>query len=146
MILVRRHFLYLAGIVATLPAALRAASAQAPQAGPKLTPILRSDLQGQGEKVQETVVNTLELGPGIGAPWHMHPGAQELLYVLDGNVLVEVEGQGTKTIKSGEIVLIPAEIPHLARNESASASARALVVHSRADKSKPFVVPVRRSS
>ena len=143
MVLVRRQLLVLAAFASGLPAALHAARAQG---GPKLTPILRGDLVGQSEKVQETVVNSLELGPGIGAPWHMHPGAQELLYVLDGSILVEMEGQGAKTLKAGEIVLIPAEIPHLARNESTSGTARGLVVHSRGDKEKPFVVPVKRST
>jgi quercetin dioxygenase-like cupin family protein len=146
MMLVRRRFLRFVGAATALPAALRMAWAQAPQGGPKLTQILRADLQGQEQKVQETIVNVLELAPGSGAPWHMHPGAQEVLYVLDGTVIVEVEGQGAKTVKTGEIALIPAEIPHLARNESTSAPAKALVVHSRGDKDKPFVVPVKRST
>jgi len=120
--------------------------AQAPQGTPKLTQILRADLQGQEQKVQETTVNILDLGPGIGAPWHMHPGAQELLYVMEGGVIVEIEGQGAKLVKSGDIALIPAEIPHLARNDSMSMPAKALVMHSRSDKDKPFVVPVKRSS
>jgi len=145
MMLARRRFLHLAG-AAVLPAAVPAALAQAPQGGPKLTQILRADLQGQGEKVQETVVNVLEMGPGVAAPWHMHPGAQELLFVIEGSLTVEVEGQGTKTIKAGEIAMIPAEAPHLARNDSAGTAAKALVTHSRADKAKPLTVVVKRSS
>jgi quercetin dioxygenase-like cupin family protein len=146
MLLIRRRFLHLAGAAVALPAALRAAWAQSPQGAPKLTQILRADLQGQNQKVEETTANVLDLGPGVGAPWHMHPAAQEIIYVIDGSIVVEVEGQGTKTVKPGEIALIPAEIPHLARNESASAPAKALVLHSRADKAKPFVVPVKRST
>ena len=60
--------------------------AQAPQGGPKLTQILRKDLQAQDQKVQETVVNVLEMAPGVAAPWHMHPAAQEILFVIDGSV------------------------------------------------------------
>jgi quercetin dioxygenase-like cupin family protein len=144
MMLVRRRFLHLAGAALALSAAARMALAQAAQQTPKLTLLLKADLQGQDQKVQETVVNVLEMAPGVGAPWHMHPGAQEIIFVLDGNLVVEAEGQGTKKVSTGEIILIPAEIPHLARNDSANAMARALVTHSRADKDKPFLVVLKR--
>jgi quercetin dioxygenase-like cupin family protein len=137
----RRRFLSLAGAAAVLPTVSQIAAAQG---GPKLTPILRSDLQGQGEKVQETVVNILEMGPGAAAPWHMHPGAQELLFVYEGDIVLEIQGQGTKTLKAGSIGIIPAEVPHLARNESASVAAKALVTHSRAEKDKPLTALVQR--
>ena len=83
--------------------------------------------------------------PGTAAPWHMHPGAQEVLFVIDGSVTVEIEGQGATALKAGEIILIPAEIPHLARNDG-SGAARALVTHSRADKDKPLVLAVKRAT
>jgi quercetin dioxygenase-like cupin family protein len=144
MILVRRRFLHLTGAALALLSAARIAVAQAAQGTPKLTLLLKADLQGQDQKVQETVVNVLEMAPGAGAPWHMHPGAQEIIFVLEGNLVVEMEGQGLKTVSAGEIALIPAEIPHLARNDSANAMARALVTHSRADKDKPFLVVLKR--
>ena len=144
MLLVRRRFLHLAGAALALPAVTRTALAQAAPGMPKLTLLLKADLQGQDQKVQETVVNLLEMAPGVSAPWHMHPGAQEIIFVLDGALAVEVEGQGTKKVSAGEIVLIPAEIPHLAKNDSADALARALVTHSRADKDKPFLVVLKR--
>jgi len=144
MMLARRRFLDLMGAALALPAATRIALAQGAPGAPKLTLLLKADLQGQDQKVQETVVNVLEMAPGVGAPWHMHPGAQEIIFVLDGDLAVEVEGQGTKKVSAGEIALIPAEIPHLARNDSANAMARALVTHSRADKDKPFLVVSKR--
>ena len=82
-----------------MPAGAGSALAQAPQGGPKLTLVLRSDMKGQDQRVQETVVNILEMPPGSAAPWHMHPGAQEILFVIDGNVTVEIEGQGTTALK-----------------------------------------------
>jgi quercetin dioxygenase-like cupin family protein len=146
MMLARRRFLHLTGAAVALPVTARTVLAQVPQGGPKLTQILKADLQGQAQKVEETVVNILELAPGVGAPWHMHPGAQEIIFVLDGDLTVEVEGQGTKVIKAGEITLIPAEVPHLARNDGAGATVKALVSHSRADKGKPFLVVVKRQT
>lgn|ERR1700704_3012077 len=140
----RRDFLYLSGIAATIPPASGTVSAQGPQAGPRLTQILRTDLEGQGQAVQETVVSVVEFGPGSAAPWHMHPGAQEMLYVMEGGLTIEVEGRGTKVIATGEIGTVPAELVHLARNESGSASARALVIHSRSAKDKPLMIVVRK--
>jgi quercetin dioxygenase-like cupin family protein len=96
--------------------------------------------------VQESVVSVVEFGPDIAAPWHMHPGAQEILYTLEGNLVVEIEGQGMTTVRTGECSIIPADIPHLARNDSTSAGAKALVVHSRSVKDKPLVVAVKRAS
>ncbi len=142
MTLIRRRFLQVAGILVAVPTASRIVFAQAP-AGPKLTQILKKDMEGQGQTVQETIVSIVEFGPGVSAPWHMHPSAQETLYALDGHLVVEVEGRGTASVKLGEASIIPGDIPHLARNET-NAIVKALVVHTRGAKEKPFVVPVKR--
>ena len=89
-LILRRHFLKIAGVLVAIPSASRIVFAQAP-AGPKLTQILKKDIEGQGHAVQETVVSIVEFGPGISAPWHMHPSAQETLYALEGNLIVEVD-------------------------------------------------------
>src|SRR5262249_1020792 len=109
--------------------------AQPAHTTPKLTQVLKADLVDQDEKVQETVVNVLEMAPAVAAPWHMHPGAQEIIFVLDGSLTIELDGRRPQEVKAGGIILIPAETPHLARNDGA-AIARALVTHSRADKAK----------
>ena len=143
MKIIRREFLYLSGIAVVLPSISNVALAQT-LGGPKLSQILRKDLEGQNQVVQETVVSVVEFGPGTAAPWHMHPGAQELLHVIEGNLTIEIEGQGATVLKTGEAGIIAADLVHLARNESAATSARALVVHSRAAKDKPLVVNVKR--
>ena len=142
MTLIRREVLQTAGVLVAIPTASRFVLAQAP-AGPKLTQILKKDMEGQDQKVEETIVSIVEFGPGVAAPWHMHPSAQEMLYALDGNLVVEIEGRGSATVKLGEASIIPGDIPHLARNET-NATVKALVVHTRGAKDKPFVVPVRR--
>jgi quercetin dioxygenase-like cupin family protein len=74
----------------------------------------------------------------------MHPGAQELFYVLEGTVTAEIDGRGTSTIKAGEVALIPAEVQHLVRNDSTDLTVKALAVHCRADKDKPLLVVVTK--
>jgi quercetin dioxygenase-like cupin family protein len=131
--------------VALAGTASKAARAQgARSTGPKFTQLLRRDLEGQGNQVQESIVILAEFQPGQGSPWHNHPGAQEILYVLEGNVTAEVEGRTAATIKAGEVILIPAEVPHMVRNDGTSVPARALVTYSRADKEKPLLVVVRK--
>src|SRR5262249_20357888 len=142
MEIIRREFLGLSGIVVTVPSIASTALAQA-QVGPKLTQILRKDLEGQGQVVQETVVSIVEFAPGAAAPWHMHPGAQELLHVIEGSLIVEIEEKGSTLLKVGEAGPLTAERDHLARNET-STSAKALVVHSRAAKDKPLIVVVKK--
>src|SRR5262249_31346899 len=90
MQIIRREFLGLSGLAVAAPSIATIALAQA-QAGPKLTQILRKDLEGQDHVVQETVLSIVEFPPGAAAPWHMHPGAQELLHVIEGNLVVEIE-------------------------------------------------------
>ena len=143
MKIIRRDLLYLSGIAVALPMTSRIAWAQT-QAGPKLTQILRKDLENQGQVVQETIVSVVDFGPGTAAPWHMHPGAQEVLHVMEGSLVVEIEGGETTLLKTGEAAIVPADIVHLARNESAGASGKALVVHSRAAKDKPLIVVVKK--
>ena len=148
MNLVRRRFLHAASAAAVLPVVSRVASAEAPGYGgaPWLTQILRSDLIGQDRKVEESIVSVLEMGPGAAAPWHMHPGAQEVVFVLDGSVVVEVEGEEPKELGPDGIALIAAETPHLVRNISVTTAARAVNVYSRADKQKPFLVVLKRGT
>ena len=145
MKLFRRDFLRLAGAIISVSAVSPIAMGQAPGA-PKITQILRKDLEAQGQVVQETVVLIGEFGPSGEVPWHMHPGAQEVLYVQEGSLIVEVEGLGATTIKAGDFYVIPADTPHRARNESASLNAKSVVFYSRSDKDKPLLVAVKRAT
>jgi len=144
MHIIRREFLSLSGIGLTLPALLQLAQAQVQQAAPKFDQILRKDLDGQGQVVQETIVIGADFGPGTVSPWHLHPGAQELLFCTDGSLTLEIEGQGTRVLKAGEGGIIAADVAHQVKNDSASAGAKGLVVFSRSAKDKPLLVRVQR--
>ena len=63
------------------------------------------------------VLVTVELLPGDAAPLHTHPG-DEVLYVVEGTVVAEVEGQQPRPLRAGESFQFPRETPHFARNVS----------------------------
>ena len=109
------------------------------QSGPKMLQLLRGDLKGQDNRVQESIVTVVQFQAGQTAPWHTHPGAQEILYALDGEVTLMAEGQSARSIKAGEVALTPADVRHSVRNDK-SLVAKVLVVHSRADKEEPLTV------
>ena len=144
MNVIRRQFLYLSGLGLTLPAWPQLVQAEVQQAAPKFNQLLRKDLDGQGQAVQETIVIGADFGPGTVSPWHLHPGAQELLFVTEGKLTLEVDGQGTRVIDAGDGGFITADVAHQVKNDSTSANAKALVVFSRSAKDKPLLVRVNR--
>ena len=137
---VRRRFLQITGAALTVSAVSPAAWSQTPSQGPKARQVLRKDLEGQGQKVEETVVTIVEFPPGAAAPWHAHPGAQEVLFGLEGRLTVEVDGQPLMAVNGGDTGVIPGDVFHTARNESTTGVAKVVVIHSRSDKAKPLIV------
>jgi quercetin dioxygenase-like cupin family protein len=91
------------------------------------------------------MVTVVEFRPGAAAPWHSHPGAQELLFGIEGKLTVDVDGQELKTINIGDTGVIPGDVFHTVRNESTNATAKVLVVHSRSDKDKPLIIVGKKS-
>jgi len=144
MKLVRREFLQLAGAVITISEASHSAAAQELTGAPSQTELLRSDLVGQDYKVTETLVTMVAFPPGAVSSWHVHPGAQELVFGLEGKLTLEIEGRGTKSIGAGETGLVPSDVPHTVRNETASEPAKILVVYSRSDKDQPVRVDLKK--
>ena len=90
--------------------ALHLALAQQP--GIKRTDLQRHDLSTPGREVVQTRV---DFAPGVAFPKHSHPG-EEIVYVIEGVVQYEVEGQPPVTLKAGEVLFIPAGAIHSAKN------------------------------
>ena len=67
-----------------------------------------------------------ELPPGGIAPRHSHP-ADELSYVLEGAIELEIDGADPVVYEAGDSYHIPPGVVHGARNPSDSAPARILV-------------------
>jgi quercetin dioxygenase-like cupin family protein len=89
-----------------------------------------------------TQLTLVDLAPGISIPRHLHPAAQEIAFGMDGALTLDVEGQGTTIIKAGDVLLIPAGVPHVPVGDNSSAT-RVLFIHSITDKNKPFRVGVK---
>jgi quercetin dioxygenase-like cupin family protein len=71
----------------------------------------RHDLSISG---REMIQVRVELDPGVASPRHWHPG-EEIIYVLEGSLEYEVEGQPTVTLKPGDVLFIPAGTIHAAK-------------------------------
>ena len=67
--------------------------------GNKVTAIVKGDVAGSTTK--QVIANVYEVPAGRMVPRHFHHG-DEFHYVLSGEWAAEVEGQPTKTLKSGE--------------------------------------------
>jgi quercetin dioxygenase-like cupin family protein len=87
-----------------------AASAQAP--GFKRVELQRHDLTAPG---REVVVARGEFEAGAAAPKHTHHG-EEIGYILEGELLVELAGKPAVKLKAGDTFFIPAGQVHSAKN------------------------------
>ena len=88
------------------------ASAQPRPAGTVRTDLQRHDLSAAGREVVQAIVS---LAPGAVAPRHSHPG-EEIIYVLKGTWVYQLEGQPSKTLKAGDVLFVPYGVVHSARN------------------------------
>ena len=107
-----RRLIVAAGIVVAVAAAggVRNLGAQVP--GFKRVELQRQDLGVPG---REVVMARGEFNAGAGVPKHTHPG-EEVAYVLEGEVTIEVEGKAPVTVKAGESFFVPARAVHTAKN------------------------------
>jgi quercetin dioxygenase-like cupin family protein len=124
--------------VAALSVAVLATPALAEDAPPaiKRTPLQAIDFP-EGYK---TVTGLAEIVPGGASGLHTHPGI-ESGYILEGEVLMSVEGQPEKTLKAGDSYMIPAGAKHDVKSIG-SVPAKAVSVFV-VDKSKPLASPAK---
>ena len=89
---------------------------------------------------REVVQMRVEFDPGVATPKHTHPG-EEIIYVTEGAVDYQIEGQAPVTVKAGEVFFIPAETAHIAKNAGTvnAAEISTYVV----EKGKPLVAVVK---
>jgi quercetin dioxygenase-like cupin family protein len=101
--------------------------------------IKRTDLQQHDLSIpgREVVQNRVDIGPEAPAIKHKHPG-EEIIYVLEGSLEYQVEGEPPTTLNVGDVLLVPAETIHAVRNVG-TANAAELATYV-VEKGKPLVV------
>jgi len=112
-------------------------AAHAQQAGIKRTDLQRHDLSVPGREVVQVIV---ELAPGVTASAHTHPG-EEIIYVLEGSLEYLVEGKPPVTLKTGDVLFIPAGAVHSAKNVGSGNGAELATYV--VDKGKPLLTLVK---
>jgi quercetin dioxygenase-like cupin family protein len=87
-----------------------------------------------------TIAGVAEVSPGGTTGRHNHPGI-EIGYVIDGEMILIVDGKGEQHFKAGESWQIAATVPHEAKNTS-DKLAKVLVTYV-VEKGKPVASPVQ---
>lgn len=137
-----KHTALLFGLALTVGIALgivgtKALNAQ--QEPMKRTVLLKTDLAGI--KGKEGMLILVELAPGAATEMHYHPG-DELAYLLEGTLSLEVKGKPPITFKPGDTFHQPPKQVHRAKNLNSTNPAKA-IVFTIAEKGQPPTVPVK---
>jgi quercetin dioxygenase-like cupin family protein len=82
----------------------------------------------------------VDFQPGGQIGRHTHPG-EEVSYVLEGTIELEMEGKPRVTLKAGDVLFVPAGTVHAAKNAGGSA-AKVLATYV-VEKGKPLATMVK---
>ncbi|MFL5526363.1 MAG: cupin domain-containing protein [Gemmatimonadaceae bacterium] len=115
--------------------AVDTAHAQQPES--KRTDLQRYDLSIPGREVVQVRV---DFDPGYVAPRHTHFG-EEIIYVLEGTLVYEVEGRPPTTYKAGDVLVVPAGAIHSVTNVGTSNGAELATYV--VEKGKPLITFVK---
>jgi len=77
----------------------------------------RTELQQHDLSVpgREMVQARVDVGPEAPLVKHTHPG-EEIIYILEGSLEYQIQGQPPKTFNAGEALTVPAGVVHAVRN------------------------------
>ena len=106
------------------------------QQGVKRTDLQQHDLSIPGRMV---IQNRVEIGPEAPVVRHKHPG-EEIIYVLEGSLEYDIDGQEPMTFNAGDALLVPPDTIHSVRNVG-TGNAAELATYV-VEKDKPFLVLV----
>jgi quercetin dioxygenase-like cupin family protein len=100
----------------------------------KRTPLQKFDVPGTN---YETVIGMAEIVPNVNVGRHTHPGP-ESGFMLDGEMVLLIDGQPEKTVKAGQSYQVPPGAVHDARTGPNGAKVIATYV---VEKGKPLASP-----
>lgn len=123
-------------IILTLLTLALVATLAAQQPAPfKRTILQQTDISAPG---REVVTAVGEFQPGAVAGRHTHAG-EEVGYVLEGTILLEIDGKPPVTLEAGKAFVIPAGAIHNAKN-TGKGIAKVLATYI-VEKGKPLATP-----
>ena len=135
--LTRRGFASCALCAITGFVATEASAQGAPPAAGGVTRKILSQTDGPAPGYETLLVEaTIEAGVAVGR--HTHPGI-ESAYVLEGGFELPIQGQATRTLKTGDAFQIPPDTPH-AGGKAGTAKSRILITYV-VQKGKPLASP-----
>ena len=97
-------------------------------------PLQKSEFPGDQWATYTTL---LTVAPGAPIPRHTHPGI-EMIYMIEGETTLIVDGQPERTLKAGDSVTVPAGVPHGGKN--GDRPSKIITTHV-VDKAKPLSSP-----
>ncbi len=103
----------------------------------KRTMLGQTDLSVPGREVVQAVA---EIPPTGSTGRHTHFG-EEVSYVMEGELLLEVEGKPSRTVKAGEAFVVPYGVIHDGRNVG-TVPVKVVVAYV-VEKGKPVTTPVK---
>jgi quercetin dioxygenase-like cupin family protein len=136
----RRLTMAVAGCAVALIGAWASGALYAQQPGFKRVEVQRHDLSTPGREVVQV---RAEFEPGASVGKHTHPG-EEIAYVLEGTLEIEMAGKPNATVKAGETFFVSAETIHAARNVG-KGPAKVLATYV-IEKGKPVATPVKEAA
>lgn len=77
---------------------------------------------------KEVDIQVYTFPPGAAVPWHIHPGAQEFEYEVEGTLMIEEEGKPPLALKTGESFHLAPDVVHRGWNPSKTEAAKIYVV------------------
>lgn len=96
-------------------------------------PTATSDVKGYFSPVVVGEVNDVYVKlakiKGDEIPWHNHEQEDELFYIVEGTLLMEIEGQPSFTMQAGDLYIVPKGVQH---RVSSSAECRIMLIEPKA--------------
>ncbi|HEV2752181.1 MAG TPA: cupin domain-containing protein [Gemmatimonadales bacterium] len=110
----------------------------AQQPGTRRTELQRHDLSAPGREVVQVRV---DFDSGYVSPRHTHFG-EEIIYVLEGTLEYQIEGQPAARVKPGDVLFVPAGAIHSVKNVGSGNGAELATYV--VDKGKPLITLAAR--
>jgi quercetin dioxygenase-like cupin family protein len=105
----------------------------------------RTDLQEHDLSIPDrrVIQNRVDIAPEAPYVRHRHPG-EEIIYVLEGTLQYDIDGQDPLVVSAGEALMVPANTVHAVKNVG-SGNAAELATYI-VEKGKPFLEVVEAPS